>query len=254
MKFKVYSDDVVKDKLNRLFNFKCAYCEGEVGSVMPVDVEHFRPKGGVIESTGNLRFPGYWWRASTWENLLPSCIDCNRSRWQKVGTEKFKRGKANLFPLLGGASPALDEAGVAGEYPLLINPAEDQPSEHLRHIYETLPNGKKLSLVQPAVNAAGTEDPKGRASIDTYGLNRSGLETSRRKMIQRMDSAFTSAETFFTIAQDEVDNVKAESYRDLGRREIRQLTKNFLYWKNPYSAACRAHYRTRLDDLRNRAP
>ncbi|MCJ2031321.1 hypothetical protein MKK50_18310 [Methylobacterium sp. J-043] len=250
MKFSVYAHDEVKEKLGLLFSYKCAYCEGDFGAVMPMDIEHFRPKGGVIEPTGALRFPGYWWRASMWENLLPSCIDCNRSRWQKVGARKFKRGKENLFPLLGGFPPAIDEAGVAAEQPLLINPAEDQPDDHLRHVYMALPGGRKESIVQPAVDAAGAEDPKGRASIDTFGLNRDRLAVSRRKTIERMIAAIDNVETLFQWADAEADLTKANVMRAKGRLAIRQLAKSFLHWKNPYSAACRTYYRKWLEDFR----
>ncbi|MDX0531514.1 hypothetical protein GOC94_30935 [Sinorhizobium medicae] len=253
MKFKVYAHDEVREKLTFLFGHKCAYCEGDFGPLMPVDVEHFRPKGGVIEPAGALRFPGYWWRASTWENLLPSCIDCNRSRWHKVGTRKFKRGKENLFPLLGGASPAVDEAGIAGEQPALINPAEDQPKDHLQHVYVKLPDGRKESVVQPVLDTAGAEDPKGRASIDTYGLNRDRLAVSRRKMIERMIAAIDDAEAFFQWADAEADPARAALMRGRGRLAIKRLARNFLHWKNPYSAACRAYYSEWLEDFRTRA-
>src|SRR3954464_1089354 len=71
MTFSVYGEDEVKDRLNELFGYKCAYCETDFGPAMPVDVEHYRPKGRVVGPAGNLLFPGYWWLASTWSNLLP---------------------------------------------------------------------------------------------------------------------------------------------------------------------------------------
>ena len=252
MKFKAYAHDDVKNQLNRLFGYKCAYCESDIGSVMPVDVEHFRPKGGVITPAGDLRFPGYWWLASKWENLLPSCIDCNRSRWQRVGKAKFKQGKANLFPLRGGVSQALDQAGMVLEHPLLINPAECHPSDHLQHRYMTLPGGRKESVMQPILDAAGVEDPVGRASIDTYGLNRDRLAVSRRKTLERMISAIEAAEDYFQIAETEADPDKAAVIRRKGRRAIKLLAKNYLHWRNPYSAACRAYFREWLDDFRHR--
>lgn len=252
MKFRVYSHDEVKDQLNLLFGHKCAYCESDIGSVMPLDVEHFRPKGGVISPAGDLRFPGYWWLASKWENLLPSCIDCNRSRWHKIGKVSFKRGKENLFPLSGGAPHAHDEAGLGGEHPLLINPAEDHPSDHLQHCYVTLPDGRKESVVRPIIDAAGVEDPKGRASIDTYGLNRDRLAVSRRKTLERMISAIDAAEDYFQFAEAEPDPDKAARMRKKGRRTIKELARNYLHWKNPYSAACRTHFREWLDDFRRR--
>src|SRR5215468_8122036 len=78
--------------LNRLFRNKCAYCEEKL-SGQPGDVEHFRPKGRVCDATfrqvfidhprwgRNIAHPGYYWLAYDWDNLLPSCADCNRFRW-----------------------------------------------------------------------------------------------------------------------------------------------------------------------------
>lgn len=45
---------------------KCAYCEKPEEQAKYRDAEHFRPKSL------------YWWLAWTWENLLFSCMDCNR--------------------------------------------------------------------------------------------------------------------------------------------------------------------------------
>ncbi|MEK9939970.1 MAG: hypothetical protein VW548_03245, partial [Methylotenera sp.] len=74
--FKAYKNDDVRHALFTLFHGKCAYCEARYDTTAPVDIEHFRPKGG-IDGTDHL---GYWWFAATWLNLLPSCIDCNRKR------------------------------------------------------------------------------------------------------------------------------------------------------------------------------
>lgn len=77
--FAAYKGDDVVNSLQHLFHGKCAYCESRYTSTQPVDVEHYRPKGGVEEAPDH---GGYWWLAMKWENLLPSCIDCNRRRKQ----------------------------------------------------------------------------------------------------------------------------------------------------------------------------
>ena len=45
--FTSYATFDVNSTLRRLFNYKCAYCEGPLTGDM--DIEHFRPKGGVTE-------------------------------------------------------------------------------------------------------------------------------------------------------------------------------------------------------------
>jgi len=253
MTFSVYGHEEVKSALNRLFGYKCAYCETDFGAAMPVDVEHFRPKGGVIDEAGNLRFPGYWWLASSWDNLLPSCIDCNRRRWQQGDTGSYKRGKENLFPLAGRAAPATNAAGVALEQPLLINPAVEAPDQYLKYVYKSSPAGRMESVVEPVFDAHGIEDAKGRASIDTYGLNRDRLSISRRKMIEKLKSALDDVQFYFEQADQETDPAKRAALKARGRDAVRRLTRNFLHWSNPYAAACRAYYRNWLEGLRFRA-
>ena len=43
-------------------------------------MEHYRPKARVSTEQGDK--PGYYWLAARWENLLPSCTDCNSPRKQ----------------------------------------------------------------------------------------------------------------------------------------------------------------------------
>ena len=53
----------------------CAYCGCDLPDNDKGDVEHFRPKGKVIEDATH---GGYWWLAYTFANYLMSCAVCNR--------------------------------------------------------------------------------------------------------------------------------------------------------------------------------
>src|SRR5437868_988560 len=66
--FRVYKNSDVQAALSLLFHNKCAYCESSYAATQPMDVEHYRPKGGVEGEAHE----GYWWLASRWNNLLPS--------------------------------------------------------------------------------------------------------------------------------------------------------------------------------------
>src|SRR5688500_10656800 len=83
--YAAYKLPTVKEAIQTLFHGKCAYCESNYTNVHPVDVEHFRPKGRIVVE-GKPSKPGYYWLAARWENLLPSCIDCNRERKQLLET------------------------------------------------------------------------------------------------------------------------------------------------------------------------
>ena len=176
--FKAYKADDVKNTLNRLFDGKCAYCESHYLNLAPVDVEHFRPKG-AISINGKRSKPGYYWLDATWDNLLPSCIDCNRARTQVFEDEEARiagrelRGKENKFPLTSESKrarrPEEQEREVGAR--LLIHPCRDHPDSHLQF----LANGSVRALSN-----------KGDASIKTYGLRRAALAESRRNRLREL--------------------------------------------------------------------
>jgi hypothetical protein len=159
--FKAYKEDDVRHALEALFHGKCAYCEARYEIGAPVDIEHFRPKGEVADLPGH---PGYWWLAGHWENLLPSCIDCNRRRYQPTpevlsslsavldrqriqGFRAILTGKNSCFPIKGtrmDAEPAGTDlaAALIAEDAYLLDPCVDDPAQHLSfHIDRDNPLG-----------------------------------------------------------------------------------------------------------------
>ncbi len=183
MKFAAYGDDSVKAGLHALFNGKCAYCESFYDATAPVDVEHFRPKGRVAEDA---KHPGYWWLAADWDNLLPSCIDCNRRRRQRLagpdGTPMAESaGKMDQFPV-DGVHLADHKADIGTERPLLIDPCRDDPARHLTFRVDPDP---LLALVLPQDPADVPQ--RGAASIRVHGLNRLALVQERTRLLRRLE-------------------------------------------------------------------
>jgi len=191
-KYAVYKSDEVKRRLEGLFFGKCAYCESFFAAVGPVDVEHYRPKGAVAESPGH---GGYWWLAMAWDNLLPSCIDCNRKRKQTVPAAttslsdlyRFglapgagQSGKKDSFPI-AGAYAGKDGDDLAAELPLLLNPCRDKPEDHLNF---DLGAGSSLALILPHGPAGLSQ--RGATSIQVYGLNRLGLVQARTRLLRQL--------------------------------------------------------------------
>ena len=163
--FAAYKLDVVKDALNQAFGFKCAYCESYFGATQPLDVEHFRPKSGVLVGD-ELTWGVYHWLAARWGNLLPSCTDCNRPRRQTLpdGTTRTL-GKANQFPIASEAKRATNEGDERHEGRLLVHPVLDHPEKH---------------LVFDADGIVGWKTRKGEESVRVYALLRRGLVQARR--------------------------------------------------------------------------
>ena len=242
MEFKVYSDDRVKELLNDLFGKKCAYCEGRYAGMMPVDVEHFRPKGEIVDSAGQRYFPGYWFLASTWTNLLPSCIDCNRARWHEIDDEAHKFGKENRFPLAAGGVYATSLAQLAAEPILLIDPTNRDPSHHMRFVCKGGMGGRLESVVEPLV-VGGASDAYGVASINTFGLNRPDLANERRLQLQRLELALDNVAYLYEMASEELLLERRTAIKSRAKDFLRRAVVTYLHWKAPYSTACRAFYR-----------
>ncbi len=180
--FVAYKADSVKEALNRVFSFKCAYCESVYGATQPLDVEHFRPKSGFSDQAGKLVKPGYYWLAAHWDNLLPSCADCNRPRRQNLADGRvIVSGKANQFPIANEARRARKPGQEKSEPRLLLHPARDQPQRHLEFDADE-------GIVRVARSASGRASTKGAASIDVYALLRDGLvraRKARQKLIRK---------------------------------------------------------------------
>jgi len=178
--FLKYDELDVKQKLTEMFHDKCAYCESFYSVTGLLEIEHFRPKAQVQQarSVPNSR-TGYYWLAWDWNNLLPSCHNCNCAMYHYVvGGEDPEvlvlRGKGNLFPLLVEDTRIIhheNKDSLSTEIPLLLNPCEDDPQKYLEfsndgHIY-------------PKENKDEHDYKKGYWSIVTYGLDRRALFVDR---------------------------------------------------------------------------
>jgi uncharacterized protein (TIGR02646 family) len=175
--FKMYKDPAVKKILVDLFDGKCAYCESFYSSTQPMDVEHYRPKGAVDGEEDHL---GYYWLAATWENLLPSCIDCNRQRSQfdEFEQETLQLGKKDRFPVAGQRARKRGE-DLEREAALLVDPTVDDPTRIFRFDYD-------LGIILPRFKS-GKKHDRATNSIEVYGLNRAGLVADRRHIIRQFD-------------------------------------------------------------------
>jgi len=158
---------------------RCAYCEMKVIGGQPGDVEHYRPKGELeildpdnqgeerehlsnvvgrkaLRSIGT----GYWWDAYCWENYLLSCDACNRG-W-----------KRNFFPTADPPAARQRPARNVAEQDLLFNPfGNEDPAAHFSYDLDGLIRG----LTEMGV-----------ATIETVGLWRPSLVTSRREVLHQL--------------------------------------------------------------------
>lgn len=182
-KFSLYKHDDVRAALHQLFGRKCVFCESSLLGTQPGDIEHYRPKGGVIEVdpvSGECKHvDGYPWLAASWSNLLLSCADCNRPRRQ-VDAKGVTRtlGKGCQFPVTG--KRAAKPWKIRQEGALLLNPRRDDPDVHLLFTDEggILPN--------PDAPDGGA---RAEATIACCGLDRAELLQMRLRHAKTVRAA-----------------------------------------------------------------
>lgn len=197
--FSAYAEDDVKEALEKLFHNKCAYCESGYKAVISVQVEHFRPKGRVAEDP---QHTGYWWLASSWSNLLPSCVHCNGTEFHQVftfeteapygiskGESNFKTGKYDFFPIGGErANSEVDDLELEDAY--LIDPTKRNPEDHLRWIVH-----EGMSLVAPVKNGENW-DPYGFYTYRIFGLNRRALAEARTSLMLKIEAEIADIRSY----------------------------------------------------------
>lgn len=188
--FSAYSDASVKDALSKLFGGFCAYCESYYDATQTQDVEHYRPKGRIDNGDKKIK-PGYWWLAAHWENLVPSCILCNRETIQILYDGSIlKTGKGDRFPLLVEADRATAEGAERNETPLLIDPCRDDPDEYLTYADK---EGKCI-VVPKIADENDLRHQRARVSIEVYGLNRTALVVHRTRYMKTILYALSRLE------------------------------------------------------------
>lgn len=249
-KFTFYKNTQLVAELQQNFFLKCAYCESSFVHVSPADIEHFRPKSAVKidEKTGKEKVmelkPGYYWLAADWDNLLLSCIDCNRRRNQEIFGEEGKAssGKATIFPLenedlrvrdhetwrKNGPAVAIEEKNR-----LLLHPCLDDPADHIHFTLERDEEERLIGVFAKPLN----NSKKGQKSINVYGLNRAGLIWARTREALHLQNDFfaliVSIKGYLrmrkmgkelSVLQKELENVANPSVQN----RLKKLTHNLL--------------------------
>lgn len=127
-----YKKQDTKDSLYEEFSKKCCYCEKKLYD-QDKHIEHYRPKSI------------YYWECYSYDNLLLSCSNCNRHKGVQFPTQNAKQlYNSTYLETIHSNGKTLNKL----EEPLLINPCEMNPSEHLEikqdyYIYPKTEKGEK---------------------------------------------------------------------------------------------------------------
>lgn len=151
----------IRDELQALFQYKCAFCESGFELEGRMNIDAFRPKNGSRDFKDQYFPDHYWWLAYEWENLFAACASCNHN-------------KRHWFPIEGVRAPigALNDQ-LAQEKPLLINPCLDEPEAHISFNMD----GQAIGLTK-----------RGQVTIEIVGLNRPSLIEQRKLVIKDLES------------------------------------------------------------------
>jgi len=224
---------------------------------MSAQVEHFRPKGRVVEDSSH---KGYWWLASTWTNLLPSCSHCNISEYheihkltveqpyqQKTQSGKYKLGKYDHFPI-GGQRAVAEGDDLDLEDAYLIDPTRRNPNDHLDWIVEG-----GLSLIAP--NRVGNAwDPYGLHTYQIFGLNRKKLVETRTSLMLEVTNQLLKARNKLMDAAtkkpgelfDYLYNDAMDIFKDLDKLKAPSMPYSAMVKKFWTKSAPRLWQRSRL--------
>ncbi len=236
-KYKAYKNPDIRAALEAAFGGKCAYCETFYAATQPVAIEHYRPKGEVMID-GKRVPPGYYWLASEWTNLLPSCTDCNSPRGQDLPEETRTAGKANAFPLASEATRATGPGLEKGEKRLLLHPYLDYPEKHLEFVWGT--GTVDDGWVRPRRGSA-----KGAETIHVCALQRRGVRANRRDRLLDLIAHLESVVEARNNAARHPDD--PELLKQYERRLVE--VSRFVADHAPYSTMCRqvvASYHAKL--------
>lgn len=233
--FTVYKHRDIKVVFHRLFHGKCAYCESRYVAATPMDVEHYRPKSSVQAWGDHPAAGGYYWLAADWDNLLPSCADCNRRREQfdlTDGADGPKLGKQAIFPVADETKRWAAPDAANEEQPLLLHPTVDDDVESLLRFRED-------GFVEAAPALAGLDAARVDTSILVYGLNRPGLVLERLaqvKLLQHKMAVIDKVVEIIDAAHG--DQATLDLAEDLLQFLLADL-RTFQEPHRPYSTAAR---------------
>ena len=178
-----------------------AYCESRFIDTAVGDISHYRPK------------TVYHWLAFELDNILVTCGRCDMTKQVR-------------FPIRGTPAPAGARGeALEAEGALLLHPFHDDPEPHLSFLRD----GTVL----------GTSE-KGRATIETVGLNRTSLVEERRRTAVGFHLLVDS------FGQDYFKGPEVIKEGLTGRTREAELLRQLIDLQPPFLALRRAMLRDRL--------
>jgi len=190
-----YASTEIKDRLNKIYDSKCAFCESDTSAGASLQVEHYRPKAKVTEDASH---EGYYWLGYEWTNLLYACSSCNSAKSTHFPLDTD--GLRVYQPPMNGLD--LDQpkcsalySDLVNEKPLILNPEENNFNAEIHLIIG--PNGRIRG-----------RSKRGVETVECCKLDRPKLRLARKKIVDEHRRYFMRAFVRFKNNEIPIDNLK----------------------------------------------
>ncbi|MFA0412333.1 HNH endonuclease [Vibrio renipiscarius] len=246
--FKYYRN--LRDSVFSLTNNRCAYC----GKYADLSIEHYRPKDGIavnLSASKDISKPGYFWLASDWYNLHPTCTPCNTLKTREIldvetlDSASKVVGKGNYFPLFNNGTHAplltagqskeslsLSTKSVKREKPLIYNPSKISPSDIFSYRFEKV-NHKTFLFIDVKVGISAYESAVARTTINVLGLNSKDQIKSRIDAYRLTEQALDNIEAIYDFSDDDCLEQLAELHSYISETENGSYLGmlEYLFWE-----------------------
>jgi uncharacterized protein (TIGR02646 family) len=206
---KLYKGKDVKEKLEKIYHKKCAFCEKSLLDTAK-HVEHFRPKRNRPVSKCDATH-AYYWLSFSWDNLLLACGECNIS---KGNCFDIRQARANYDNQILDDIHKLSDNYFHLEEPVLINPEKEDPKG--RFFFE------RTGEIKPF------NDTRMEYTIKICNLNRD--ELVERRLVILNDFINEVSEIIFTFTN--IEDIKFLIFKIKKFAEKVIAKEEFTAWRN----------------------
>lgn len=213
-----WGDPALVAALREVVGNKCWYSEVDLGGADP-NVDHFRPKGRVVEVSDEMaktgqECEGYWWLAFEPLNFRLSSQHANQRRVD----EDTDGGKADFFPVKGDRAPACTPYMQIFENVLPLDPCS--PSDVSLMWFD--PDGNPCCSTK-LKRSSESDKLRIKATIWLYHLDKHDTAKPRANAVAEVRRKLSLADNYYQLWHSAVPCLKSKASFDHEVAEIAGL-------------------------------
>jgi hypothetical protein len=234
-----WGHDTLVASLKAVVGNKCWYSEIDLGGADP-NVDHFRPKGRVVEVDDNLQktghiSDGYWWLAFELKNFRLAAQHSNQRRVD----EETEGGKADFFPVVGERALPTTPYQQIFETILPLDPCSASDVSLLWFD----PDGNPA--YSPRTGKPNDFDRRRvKATIWLYHLDKRDTATPRSKAVAEVRRKLEQADNYYSLWRSAIPCMKSKTSFD---KEVAEIAAA-LADTSPFAGAKRCAVRLAMSD------